>query len=823
MRMLSKAVLAFIALGWGSAAIVLGAAPASPQPPSSAKEHPMSAPATQPQTAQPGTTQPARANRLVNETSPYLLQHAHNPVDWYAWGPAAFEAARAQDKPIFLSIGYSTCYWCHVMERESFENADVAAVMNENFICIKVDREERPDVDEIYMAATQMLSGSGGWPMSVFLEPRTLKPFVAGTYFPPTDSFGRPGFPSVLRQIAGVWKNDRDVALRQADQVADAVREHLSKSAQPVAIGQREVENAITDLLAGYDPKHGGFVHPSQRAPKFPTPVNLEFLIGAGWELKPVRDAVLHTLDRMAMGGMYDQVGGGFHRYSVDEKWLVPHFEKMLYDNGQLASVYARVYELTKDPYYAEVLRETLDYVLREMTSADGAFFSAQDAEVNAREGDNYLWTESEVRDALTGAGLKDDVDFALNVYGLRGGPNFQDPHHPEQPPRNVLYLSDKPANVATKLNLSTEEFNTRLSRVNRALLDVRNKREQPGLDDKVLAGWNGLMIAGMAEGGRVLNEKKYKDAAARAAGFVLQKMRASDGGLLRSHRAGQTRIDAFLEDYALMIRGLIALHRSANDRRALEDAKRLAQIARGKFWDSAAGGYFDTLENQSDLFVRVKSTYDGAVPSGNSMMLLNLLDLHELTGHIAHLDDAAATLKSMSSAIKQHPTGSILATLALQRMAKNYPQRIDLAPAIASPAMPTQSGPVRVSVQPNEITVKPGAPASFTVTLHIVKPYHVNANKPGDEFLIPLSVSLTGCDGLRIVPEYPAGESYKSEFSTGTIYAHAGSVTFPVRVEQTGKLVGTPRLSITYQTCTDKECLEPKTETLGVRIVAER
>jgi len=779
------------------------------------------------ESSQPQASQTARQpNRLIHETSPYLLQHAHNPVQWFAWGSEAFEAARAADKPIFLSVGYSTCYWCHVMERESFENEEIAAIMNEHFICIKVDREERPDVDEIYMAATQMLSGSGGWPMSVFLDPHTLKPFLAGTYFPPADSFGRPGFPRVLSHVSNIWKTQRDAVKQQSEQTAAAVKEHLAHAAQPASVGGREVEKAIGELLNRYDSSDGGFGGGIQRAPKFPTPVNLEFLMGAAWDIKQAREATLYTLDRMAIGGIFDHVGGGFHRYSVDEKWLVPHFEKMLYDNGQLASAYAKAFELNKDDFHAQVVRRTLDYVLREMTSPDGGFYSAQDAEVNGQEGANYLWTADEVRAILEAEGRMDETQLALDVYGLSKGPNFQDPHHAELPAKNVLFLIDRPDRIASRRNLAINDLNARLELINNALLNARSRREQPRLDDKILAGWNGLMIAGMAEGGRVLNERKYKDAALRAAQFVLANMRGPDGGLQRSYRSGKAQIDAFLEDYALMIRGLIALHRATNDRRVLEDAKRLAQMAKTKFWDASNGGFFDTLENQSDLFVRVKSVYDDAIASANAVMLHNLLDLHDLTGHAAYLDDAAAALKSVSASIAQHPSGLPVAVLALHRFIKRYPQRLEGGGGARPPA-PTAFGqtaaPVKISVSPKEIDVKPGSSATFNITIQITKPFHINAHEPGEEFLVPLKVSLTGCEGLNIVPEYPKGESYTGEFADGTIFVHSGTVTFPVRVEQTGRLTGTPQLSITYQMCTDKECLEPKTDTLGVRIVAQR
>lgn len=777
-----------------------------------------------------------KPNRLIHETSPYLLQHAYNPVDWYPWGEEAFRAAREQDKPIFLSVGYSTCYWCHVMERESFEDPEIAALMNEHFICIKVDREERPDVDDIYMTAVQILTGSGGWPMSVFLEPHSLQPFMAGTYFPPRNKFGRPGFPFVLQQMSNAWTTQREAVLEQAQRVAQAVIEQHPLAAQPQPLGSRIVDEAVAQLLASYDAQNGGFVGAAQRAPKFPMPVYLEFLIGAAWDSARPRAAVMHTLDRMAIGGMYDQIGGGFHRYSVDEKWLVPHFEKMLYDNGQLASLYARAYELTKDDYYAEIVRETLDYVLREMTDDSGAFYSAQDAEVNAREGGNYVWVEQEVRDALAAASLgDDDIALALEVYGFTQGTNFQDPHHPEDGPKNVVHLIDKPDALARRLGMSLDEFNGRINRINAALLAARNKRQQPGIDDKILASWNGLMIAGFADGGRVLREPRYIEAAERAVRFILEHMRASDGGLLRSSRNGEAKIDAFLEDYAMVIRGLLALHRATGDRRMLEHARNLADIARKRFWDESAGGYFDTLEGQTDLFVRIKSVNDGSVPSGNGVMLHNLLDLHEATNRAAYLDDAVAALRAFSSTIEKHPTGAALSTLALKRIVDRYPQKLefeDAASMAAGRAAPGLGGlggygarvePVTIAVEPEEVEVKPGVPAQFNVVLRMAEGYHINAHQPGADYLVPLKIELTGCEGLSAKVEYPAGERYTAEYADGTINVHHGTLMVPVRIEQIGVFSGRPQLVITYQVCTDRECLQPKRELVGVRIFAER
>ena len=774
-------------------------------------------PAGSPSTVPAHATDGARhTNRLINETSPYLLQHAHNPVDWYPWGEEAFEAARRQDKAIFVSIGYSTCYWCHVMERESFENEQIAALMNEHFICIKVDREERPDVDDIYMAATQALNqGQGGWPMSIFLEPEALRPFMAGTYFPPEDRHGRAGFPRVLTQMAEVWAGQREAVVRQAEQVAALVKQSLSRAAAPRPLGREVVDRAVAQLMSIYDRKAGGF---GRGVNKFPMPANIDLLIGVAWEQEAVRDAVLHTLDRMATGGMYDQIGGGFHRYSTDTEWLVPHFEKMLYDNGQLASTYAAAYERTADPYYAEIVRETLDYVLREMTAPDGAFYSAQDAEVNAREGGNYVWVASEVRQVLAEARMEGEIDFALEVYGFNRGPNFLDPHHPEDGRKNVVFLVGTPQVQAKAMGLSLETFNERLDRINRALLRVRDRRDQPGTDDKVLAGWNGLMIAGMADGGRALSEPRYLEAARAAADFVLGSMRTADGGLLRTSRAQKSKIDAFFEDYSLMIKGLIALYRATNDSDLLEQAMALAATARERFWDESHGGYFDTLVGQSDLFVRTKSTYDGAVPCGNTVMLNNLLDLHELSGDESFLDQAEAALRGLSGAIDASPAGSVLASLAIDRFLREYPERLG-SPTVAAAEAPKTV--VSVTTSTRSLELAPGAAATFELTLEIAEGYHINSHRPGPSFLIPLDLQATGSDGLVVIVDWPAGEPYEGPLAEGEMRIHSGTVTIPVRLEQVGKITGRPQLILTYQVCTDKLCLAPTTEALAMEIRA--
>ncbi|MCH7545762.1 MAG: DUF255 domain-containing protein [Planctomycetes bacterium] len=747
-------------------------------------------------------------NRLIDETSPYLLQHAHNPVNWYPWGPEAFEAARREDKPIFISVGYSTCYWCHVMERESFENEQVAAYMNQHFIAIKIDREERPDVDDIYMAAVQALVGRGGWPMSVFLEPQSLKPFFGGTYFP------KPRFMALLRQIAGQWTSQRAQLLAKADQISVNVTRRLGALSQPQAIGKREVDNTVLRFLSGFDQVNGGF---RRGRPKFPIPTNLQLLMYAGWDNPSLRQALLHTLDRMAMGGIYDQIGGGFHRYSTDARWLVPHFEKMLYDNGQLASVYAEAFARTGDPFYAEVLRETLDYVVREMRGPEGRLYSAQDAEADEREGGSYIWTKTQVRAVLQEAEIDENIGFVLQIYGLNRGTNFQDPHHPEDGRKNVLFLTYRPAEQARRLDMSRLEFQARREEVNRAMLIARYSRIQPITDDKTLVAWNGLMIAGLADGGRVLNEQRYLQAANEAVGFILTNMRTADGGLFRTYRSGTAKIDGLLEDYAFFCRGLLALHRATGDDQFVQRAIELTVVARRRFWDDSYGGFFDTLEGQADLFVRTKSTRDGVVPSGNSVMIHNLLDLYEFTGDPRYLKDAAATLAFLSRKIKTQPTDAAIAVLALHRFVNSYPAYL---PSQSRRAAAPPPDPVTITTSASSVRITPSKPGDVQVTLQISDGYHVNAHEPGQEFLIGLSVRVIG-DGFEAEVNYPTGEPYRGPLGDSEILVHTGRVTLPIQIRRTGSFQGQPKLMIEYQVCTDKVCLAPTNIVLPITLLA--
>jgi uncharacterized protein YyaL (SSP411 family) len=688
--------------------------------------------------------------------------------------------------------------------------------MNERFICIKVDREERPDLDDIYMTAVQSMTGRGGWPLSVFLEPDTLKPFAGGTYFSPKSRGGRPSFTQLLDEVHDLWSSDRKWVSTRSEDIADRVVRTLTRRSTVQPLKRVTVDHAVNGLMDAYDPEHGGF---RRGRPKFPLPVQLELLMAVAWEDAKVRDAVVHTLNRMAMGGIYDQVGGGFHRYSVDQFWTVPHFEKMVYDNAQLASAYAEAYARTRDPLYARIVEETLDYVLREMTAPDGAFFSAQDAAANEREGGSYVWTTDQVRAALAAARLEANLDFTLEIYGMKRGGNFVDPQHPEDGRRSVLNLSQKPSALAFMLGLTEEEFEERRALVNGALLAARDEREQPLTDDKVLAEWNGLMIKAMVDGAEALGEPRYLDAARRSAQFVLENMRDEEGGLLRTWRDGRARIAGFSSDYAHFVRGLLALYRATDEPAWRDAAVELMTLARARFRDEQSGVYYDTLADQEDLFVRVASTRDAVIPSANSAMLINLVDLHELTGDEAWLDEAALVLGGLSNRIYRSPRSTALATIAVDRLLAEHPDRLPGVEAAPAPAEAAAPDPVKVALDPETVVVTPALPGRIEVTLAIDEGYHVNAHEPGVTGLTGLSLQAFG-RGWAVDVAYPEGRAFEVEGFEAQLLVHTGSVTLPVTVRQTDAAAGRLQLLLTYQVCTDRACLEPARKALSVRIV---
>jgi len=789
-------------------------------------------------------SQPRRENRLARSTSPYLLQHRFNPVDWHPWGEEAFEEARRRDVPIFLSIGYSTCYWCHVMERESFENESIAEQMNERFVCIKVDREQRPDVDDIYMAAVQAFRGQGGWPMSVFLEPRTLKPYWAGTYFPAEPKFANmPTFPQVLQGVSNAWKDQREEVLAQAEKLAEAVRERLAEQSAPVRLGVSQVTKAVASLLKIHDAQFGGF----GGAPKFPQPVYIELLLdvrrSATDETRAAIDAAIRTsLDRMALGGLFDQVGGGFHRYSVDAEWIVPHFEKMLYDNAQLASVYAQAARAFNEPLYRRTARRTIEYVLAEMTLTHrwiapesggaqkaGAFFSAQDAEVNHREGQNYLWTSEQLHAALDA----DDAGFAARVYALDAGPNFRDPHHPNDPPSNVLRWADSPSALAAAMNLTEHQLLARAEKINEKLYAARAKRDQPLTDDKIITSWNGLMIGAMARAGSLLDRPDFTAAAEQAATFILTRMRSPGGSLLRAYWAGRPAgevaapdtIEGFLEDYACMVHACVELHRAGGDSsgRWLEEASKLAAEADRRFGDPATGAFFDTLADQQDLFVRARSTYDGAIPSGTSVLINALIDLFEISGDRAHFERALRALRSLSSFLAESPVGAAGSTRALLRMLVLDPAAMQAAFAgdpVPGSRPSDDFSPVEVLAAVERVVLAPDNPIPVTLRFRIANGYHINAADPGDSpdaaDLIPLRVHIVNGTGVEVFADYPEGMPFGTD---GRLRVLAGEFELTIALERKGEWTGTPLIGVTYQACTEDACLEPRTVELDVAL----
>ncbi|HXG22984.1 MAG TPA: thioredoxin domain-containing protein, partial [Chthonomonadales bacterium] len=599
--------------------------------------------------------EPKHTNRLIHETSPYLLQHAHNPVDWYPWGEEALRRAKEEDKPILLSVGYSACHWCHVMERESFENEEIASLMNEHFINIKVDREERPDIDHIYMNAVQMMTGQGGWPMTVFLTPDG-KPFYGGTYYPPEDRYGRPGFPRILRAVAEAWEKRRaEIESQGATIVKEMAR--LSGVDMPESpVTPDLLDQAYLHLRQQFDTRFGGF----GSAPKFPQPMILDFLLR--YHLRSHREEPLKmvelTLEKMAFGGIYDQLGGGFHRYSTDAYWLVPHFEKMLYDNAQLVQTYLHAYQLTGDLLYRRIVEETLEYVLREMTSPQGGFYSSQDADSEGEEGRFFVWTEAEIKEVLG----EDDAVLFCRYYDVTARGNWEG--------RNILNVPVAPEPFARSMGLSPDAFGQKLATMRAKLFARRQQRVKPARDEKIITAWNGLMLAAFAEAAAVLEREDYLHTAIKNAAFVLQEL-YKEGRLMRtgcampiSPHQGEAReanafqlapIPGFLEDYAFYADGLIRLYEATFDRNWLDAAEQLTDSLVNHFLDPQ-GGFYMTAAQAEDLVERPKDIADNAVPSGNSVAVDVLLRLATLLGKEHYRKQAATVLRKMNSLLTQHP-----------------------------------------------------------------------------------------------------------------------------------------------------------------------
>jgi hypothetical protein len=629
------------------------------------------------------------ANRLIDETSPYLLQHAHNPVDWYPWGEEAFGRARRENKPVLLSVGYSACHWCHVMERESFENEDIARLMNTHFVNVKVDREERPDVDDVYMKAVQMLTGRGGWPMTVFLTPDG-EPFYGGTYFPPADRHGMPGFPRVLEAVARTWRERPEDVARSVQQIVERM-----KGLDAVTPGTGGLDSSLPGraadmLLRHVDLEQGGL----GGAPKFPHASVFQLLLRQhrATGRRELRDAVMLTCEKMANGGMYDQVGGGFHRYSVDARWLVPHFEKMLYDNAQLPRLYVEAHQATGDPFLRRIAEETLDYVLRDLRHPDGAFFAATDADSEGEEGRYFVWTHDEVARLVDPA----DLELVTRYWDITEEGNFEG--------RNILHVTLSLEQAARMFGRTPADAAAALARARRALLEARARRVPPLRDEKVLVGWNGLMIGTLADAGRVFGAERFIEAAARAADFLWTSLR--DGSrLLHVWAAGRAKGGAYLDDHAFYAAALLDLYEATGERRHLARARELVAALEARFHDEEAGGYFFTAHDEEALVARSKSGADGALPSGNAVAARVLLRLAHLTGEGAYRTRAEEILRLYHDEAARNPFAYAAYLEALEFYAEG-PAEVIVVGRRSDPEVEALWGAVAASYLPHHVLV---------------------------------------------------------------------------------------------------------------------
>ena len=762
----------------------------------------------------PKGTPKGPANRLAGETSPYLLLHAHNPVDWYPWGPEAFAKAKAEDKPIFLSIGYSSCYWCHVMERESFMDPEIAKAINAGFVAIKVDREERPDVDQVYMAAVQAFSGSGGWPMSVFLTPDG-RPFFGGTYFPPKD------FAGLLKAVAGAWRGQRPAIEKDGDSLASAVRRASAGPDRPAArvpLTRELARGGRAALADQFDPDFGGFGFDPARPkrPKFPEPVNLLYLLDQHRRDRLAKGKVevpnapnplamaLKTLDAMARGGIRDHLAGGYHRYSTLRDWSVPHFEKMLYDNAQIAEALVLAYATTGDVRWKAEAEATFAFVAKVMTAPDGLFTSALDAESEGVEGKSYVWTRAEVEKVL---GTGEDYALFAHAYALDGEPDLEDGRYVLLEPKVI----DDPA------------LEARLVPLRAKLLAARDRRPAPSLDDKILTSWNALMIVAYAEGARVLKDDRYKLAAGKAADALLATMTAPDGRLLRTARGGKAKLPAYLEDYAALTLALVKLHAATGDPKRLAQAGSLADRMIADFSDRKDGGFFYTAGDHEALLARVKDPFDNAVPGANSLAIRALVGLGVASGEPRYLDEAARALGAFAPSLRDRPSGSPLMLLALEEYLDarppSEPDDPSTAPLPGAPGVVTaKAGPARPAAVP------PGGEFEVELALAIKDNFHIYANPAGSDDVIPTVVSLAPGSGATLVEvRYPPGES-KVLAANGpgkvTVYEKAASATARVRLAPDAKAgAATITLRVRSQACDDKACLAPSTLDVPVKV----
>ena len=741
---------------------------------------------------------PKYTNRLVHESSPYLLQHAHNPVDWYAWGPEAFERARREHKPVFLSIGYSTCHWCHVMERESFENSAIAELLNRHFVAIKVDREVRPDIDQVYMTAVQLLTGSGGWPMSSILTPQG-KTIVAGTYFPPDD------FSALLQRLNTLWQERPEQMRARAAEIAAAVAAALAAEAQAAELGDRIVDQAVASLLEQHDDLQGGFGH----APKFPQAPRLALLLDQALRRddRAALTATVFTLQSMARGGIHDQVGGGFHRYAIDNDWLVPHFEKMLYDQAQLARVYLAGWRLTGDSELARVARRTLDFVLRDLASPAGGFYSATDAESEGEEGLFFLWTPDELRSVLS----PEDAEFAIALYGVTEFGNFEG--------RNILHLATAPDAFAEARGLSSAELWQRLDAINQRLYQQREGRPHPHRDEKILTAWNGMMIAALAEAAEAFDEPRYLSAAERAAELLWTEQRPAPGRINRVYLDGRTAQRGLLEDYAFLGQGMVALYDATGEQRWLTRASEMADALWEHFADRGEGGLFmGEAAGETPLMARPKDVTDGVMPSATSAALQLLAELARRTDELAYERHATDLLASTSGLIARAPSAfpSLLTALNLMRHGDTGPRQFAARGAvradarISAPNTPGDDGRVTLVI---DLTMQPG--------------WHVNAHRPLQHELIATTLRMRGdrADRRMAAPSYPPPEVLRLGFQRAPLAVYQGRVRIDATLEpkpkQRADVSEDSRAWLPFelrlQACSEAICLAPETLVLQV------
>jgi len=724
---------------------------------------------------------PVYTNRLILEDSPYLIQHAHNPVDWFPWGPEAFELARQQNKPVFLSIGYSTCHWCHVMERESFENPAIAEILNNYFVAIKVDRERRPDVDKIYMQAVMMIAGNGGWPMSSFLT-TDGKPFFGGTYFPPKE------FANLLLRVNHVWLNEQKEIIEHSQQISEALASQSIRQAVAGKLSNVAVNDAINQALFSFDELQGGFGH----APKFPQEPLL-FLLLSEAERKKDKDAlaaIQTTLDAMSQGGIYDQVGGGFHRYATDNEWLVPHFEKMLYNQAHLARVYLRAWRLTGKPSYKRIATQTLDYVLRDMTSAEGAFYSATDADSDGEEGLFFLWSIAQIRNALP----EEDAKFVISLYGMTEAGNFEQ--------SNILHLPDSLETIAQQQSVTLDSLTLRIDHIRKRLYQGREKRNHPLRDNKILTSWNGMMISALSEAGQILNNDAYTHAAIEAAEFIWQHNRRDNGDLFRVHLEGSSSIAAQQEDYAYLAEGLLHLYDATGEQRWLKRGQQVVDAMLKHFWDDQIGGFYMSVkENQLTGLGRPLDTgTDNSIPSGSSVALRVLQMLNTRIASFDYAEHLNRLLASFADRINQSPINYAYMLTGVR----------DFQQGELSATGYVARGGVRA-------TIRQLNGNQLVIDLNIPPEWHINSNKPLQEGLIPTTVTIDSDNSswqLRKI-QYPQAKMASLGFQEEPLSLYQGNTQIHLTVEGD---VNTDRIlpiNLGIQACNDKICLPPENITL--------